>query len=153
MKKIICLFILLCSSRLSAQLPACFNQIEQNFFSYQVVAQAFSNSNIAQAHWSVLYTQLQQNARYVPMMVEQTAARMSPNPLNPYQPLLAGELLKRVLYKVFFDTMYANRAIITNRYINESDINQMFIFIRSQQSYLLSGCFGAESEADQRVTE
>ena len=78
---------------------------------------------------------------------------MNSNPLNPYQPLIAGELLKRVLYKVFHDTMLANRAIFTNRVIHESDITQMFHYIRAQQSYLFSGCFGEQSEADQRVTE
>ena len=118
-----------------------------------MVAQAFSNNSIPQAVWPVLYNQIQQNSQYAHTMVEHAAAQMNPNPLNPYQPLIAGELLKRVLFKIFHDIMLANRAIITNRVITESDINQMFIYIRSQQSLLLSGCFGVESESDQRVTE
>lgn len=153
MKKLIQCFFLLYIMGANGQLPPCFSQVEQNFFNYDVVAQAFSNNGIPQSAWPVLYAQIQQNVRYVPVMVEQTAARMSPNPLNPYQPLLAGELLKRVLYKIFFDTMFANRNIVTDRQIHESDIRQMFLYIRSRQTLLLSSCFGAESEADQRVTE
>ena len=153
MKFVLMTFLALHTYLGAAQLPACFYKIEAEFFSYDVVAQAFSNNFIQQSSWQVLYNQLQQNARFVPSMVEKAAAQMNPNPLNPYQPLAASELLKRVLFQVFHDTMIANQRIVTNRIINESDINQMFIYIRSQKSPLLSACFGEQSEADQRVTE
>lgn len=151
--KYLILLAILWSAYLPAQLPSCFYRIESDFFSYTVVTAAFSNNSIQQSLWPVLYQQLQQNIRYIPGMVEQAAAQMNPNPLNPYQPLIAGELLKRVLYKVFHDTMLANQRIITNRIIHESDIRQMFNFIHAQQSAFLSSCFGLESEANQRVTE
>lgn len=147
------LAMILTHTYLGAQLPSCFNNVEREFFSYPVVAQAFSNNNIQQAYWPVLYQQLQQNAGYVPAIVEQTAQRMNPNPLNPFQPLAAADLLKTVLFRIFHDTMIVNQSIDTNRIIHESDINQMFRFIRAKQNRLLTTCFGIQSEADMKITE
>jgi|694.fasta_scaffold01263_29 hypothetical protein len=147
------LLLVLFKPYLGAQLPPCFSQIESEFFNYTVVAQAFANSNVQQSSWQPIYNQLQQNVRYVPAMVEQAAAQMNPNPLNPFQPLVAAELLRRVLYKIFHDTVIANSYLITNRTISESDINLMFMYIRAQQSNLFSACFGEQSEASMRVTE
>ncbi len=138
--------LLLFSKCYSQQIPPCFYQLETNFFTYDVVATAFNLNYVYQAQWVPLYNALQSNARKIPSMIEERARKSNPNPLNPFNPVAASELLRQVLFDVFNETMHESL------YTNETAIRQMFRYIRAEKSLLLSSCLGEASEADQRIT-
>ncbi len=128
-------------------IPPCFTSIANNFFSYPVISQAFSLNRIPQSRWLPIYQALQTNSRQIPHLFDEAAKQYQPNPLNPYQPYLVGEVMKQVLYNVFAMSLW--QYGITN----QSDIRQMFKYISVTQSGQFTACFGQGSGFDQPIIE
>jgi hypothetical protein len=118
----------------------CFKEIENDFFRQSTVFQALSLHNVFQSQWTPIMNDLRSRAREVPTLVAREAANSSPNPLSPYDRIEAWNLLNRVLYRVFAQSLLSNRQLI----FNEVDVKQMYAYIVSTQKARLIDCFGEE---------
>lgn len=136
--------VILFGNSLSAFLaePRCYQDLEVNFFREDIVSQALSLHNVAQGGWYAITQQLKERSRDIPKTIHERAARLGRNPLSyPFQAKEAAELLRQVLWEVFY-TVIEQSPVISQ--INPSDIPSMFAYIRQQQAAKLKACFGPE---------
>ena len=123
----------------TAEIPACYKDLELNFFKVNLLNEALSLHAVSQSNWSLINMELQRNIKRVPEIVRQRAKGMDPNPFEiPFQSHAAAELLRQVLLEVFSETL----AIF--HITNQSNIEEMFQYIRERQSQRLVACFGEE---------
>ena len=108
-KRLLVLFFLFTGS-LSAQLavPPCYFQLASTFFPYPLVAQALSMHKVTQDRWGVIANDLQARSAAIPQLLIARANLMVPNPLQPYNSLTAGALMRAVLEEVFTQSLMAN---------------------------------------------
>ena len=149
MKRIIAMmFICLAVGTLSATVPACFKELQQEAFPYNRVTQAFDTANVYQSSWSTIYSQLQTAKSQIPGIIQQQASQMYPNPLNdPFQPQIAVELLRRAEYSVFYQVMN------TTQFNNVKDIKQMFNFIFQEHAAKIYSCLGVDIINMQKIPD
>ncbi len=122
-------------------LPACYQDLATNFFKYEIVAQAFSMHNVNQNTWSTLISQLQNQAKNVPQLIQQQAQKINPNPLSPtFQVEPATQLLHDVLFAVFYQVLVNNYITL---YTNQISITNMFQYIWLQQLQAIQNCLGS----------
>jgi len=122
------------------QMPPCFRDLQTNFFSYEVMSGAFFLYNVHQSDWQPLYQAVQSNAALVPSIVQAKAARKIPNPLYPFQPQVAVQILLEAEFEIFAGVMRNYQS--TQLYINDSLIRQMFNYIRERQNDRIARCLG-----------
>lgn len=126
---------------ITAEAPACYRDLEVNFFRQNLVNEALSLHAVSQSNWALINTELQRNVKRVPEMIKDRAKKMDPNPFGtPFQSHAASELLQQVLLQVFSETL----AIF--HITNQAKIEEMFQYIRERQSQRLVSCFGDEKE-------
>jgi hypothetical protein len=124
-------------------MPACFQNLETQFFKYEITSQAFSMNRIDQSLWTSLVNQLQQRSQEVPNLIQEQAQQMRPNPLQqPIQVKVASQLLHDTLFAVFRQVMLDNYITL---YTNEVAINEMFRYIWLQQLQTISQCLGTSA--------
>ncbi|MCE5316286.1 MAG: hypothetical protein LLG04_02850 [Parachlamydia sp.] len=147
-KRLLMLFFLFTGS-LSAQLavPPCYFQLASTFFPYPLVAQALSMHKVTQDRWGIIANDLQARSAAIPQLLIARANLMVPNPLQPYNSLTAGALMRAVLEEVFTQSLMAN--YFTDPYA----IHVMFNYIRDQQAYRVRACVGEGPMVNQPVTE
>jgi hypothetical protein len=137
-------------SSLNAQVyapPPCYYEVATTFFPYPLVAQALSMHHFTQDRWGLIYQDLQARSAFIPKVLQERAARMAPNPLQPYQPHLAAALLRAVLEETFVQSLQAN--YFQDPYV----IGVMFRYIRVQQEARLVSCLGYGPMVDSPVTQ
>jgi hypothetical protein len=118
---------------------ACFKEIELDFFREDIVSQALSLHGVSQTNWKNINNNLRERARHVPRILRQKAEYMHPNPFqSPFQTRVAAQLLRQTLYEIFAATLKDNNIT------NESNIKDMFRYIREKQAHRLIACFGEE---------
>lgn len=126
-----------------AEPPDCFRDIERTFFEPSYVMGALSLHGELQGLWVPITNDLQAIQGDVERRVRARAEQMHPNPLdNPFNTHAAALLLMDELFRMFSETMHAH--IITN----ESDIHQMFYYIRGRNIPKLKACFGDKVPLD-----
>lgn len=117
--------------------PECFKNIERSFFDSNHVLEALSLHGVLRGQWLPITDDLQARQTEFSKMVEQRASTMSPNPLDsPFDTPRAAAVLMEVLYEVFSQVLHEHYVY------NESDIREMFYFIRSKHIVQLKACFG-----------
>lgn len=121
--------------------PACFHDLEINFFESKAVMEAFSLHNVPQNTWAPIVRALQVESQRVPEMVRAQARQMSPNPFDPFDAKAAMDVLHNSLYDVFVQVLTSynfNQAL----QISQSDMMAMFNYISNKQAYRIERCFG-----------
>ena len=122
-------------------IPACYRDLEVNFFVPEIVGKALSLHGIYQSEWGLIIENLQRRSREVPQIIDARASRMSPDPLSrPIRVKEAKSLLLEVLYEIFEDALHERDFTV------QDDIREMFNYIRRQQSIRLKTCFGEEDK-------
>lgn len=146
------LFVCICISGIGmSEPPPCFQDLELNFFKYEIVTQAFSMHRIGQSQWTTLMSGLQSRSREVPALMQAQASRMNPNPLGyPFQPLIAKNALKQVLFLVFRQVMLENHI---TEVTNQIAVQQMFEHIWSSQRSRMVSCLGTEAFSDEIIRD
>jgi hypothetical protein len=118
-----------------ADVPACYRDLELNFFRPNLVNETLSMHAISQSNWALINEELRRHTRRVPEMVRARAKQMNPNPLgSPFDSEIALQLLQQVLLEVFSETL--SLFHITN----QSKVEEMFQYIREQQIERLTSC-------------
>lgn len=118
-----------------AEVPACYRDLELNFFKPNIVNETLSMHAISQSNWNLINQELRRNVRLVPEIVRARAKRMDPNPLGtPFEPEAALQLLQQVLLEVFSETLFLFHIT------NQSKIEEMFQYIREQQIERFTAC-------------
>ncbi len=126
-----------------SSLPPCYQNLETQFFKYEIATQAFSMNRVDQNQWDSLVTQLQEQSQNVPNLIGMQAQQMRPNPLeSPIQVAVAVQLLHDALFTVFRKVMLDNYITINT---NEVAIGEMFRYIWFQQLPAISNCLGKAS--------
>lgn len=127
--------------------PACYFQLASTFFPYPLVAQALSSHRVTQDRWGIIFNDLQARSPGIPQLLIARANTLTPNPLQPYDSVAAGALMRVVLEEVYTQSLMAN--YITDPYI----IHTSFNFIRDQQAFRVRACLGEGPMVNQPVTE
>lgn len=116
--------------------PACFEDVQKHFFQSTYVLDALSMHGVPQGQWIPINSDIQSRQLDIPRLVKEWAGTMHPNPLSPYNKYDAARLLMAVLYDLF------KNVVLTHYVFNESDIRQMFYYIRGKNLDKLKACFG-----------
>jgi len=118
-----------------AEVPACYRDLELNFFRANLVNETLSMHSISQSNWNLINQELQRNVRRVPEIVRARAKQMIPNPLDtPFDREIALQLLQEVLLEVFSETLSLFQIT------NQNKVEEMFQYIREQQIERLTHC-------------
>lgn len=132
-------------------IPACYKNLETDFFKYETVAQAFSSHRIGQGQWTYLINALQAASKQVPGLVNAQARQMNPNPLErPFQVEPAVDILQRALFLVFRQVLLENHI---TEVTNEVAIREMFQFLWMNQHHRLVNCLGESAVVKEKITE
>lgn len=132
------LWMLLCPA-LRADIPACYHDIERNFFRPEWVGQALSFHNVSQSAWREINRKLQHNVTQVPRIVRELASKVQPNPFYyPYDLEMVEVILKQALLEVL------TKTLIEFNIRNPNMVSEIFNYIMEQQKAQWEGCFGKE---------
>ncbi len=116
--------------------PPCFRSLASHFFDNVTVSQALSLHRVDPGSWTPIYEDLSYQSGAIQYLVEEEAKKLTPNPLSrPFDPIKAQEVLMKVLYTVFYNTL------INHEVTNQSDIQEMFGFIRDHNKKRIESCF------------
>ncbi len=121
-------------------IPACYRELETNFFLPALVSQGISLQAGYQQYqntWPLIIDELQRRSTNIPQIIKDKASRMRPDPLDfPFQADIASELLWSTLYELF--------ASVVSKYniTDVEDIQSIFNYIRRQQEPRLKECLG-----------
>lgn len=127
------------TSNLSAEVPACFSQLERDFFRPDIVSEALSIQSIGQSNWAIINSELRERAKKVPEMVKERARKLIPNPLAyPYDPAGAQALLEEVLQQVLAETLSLFQIY------NRAQIGEIYGYIKQKQIDRFNRCFGSQ---------
>lgn len=108
--------------------PKCYDHLADHFFDEEeVVLQAFSLHEVNQNTWIPMVRDLQRFSRGASIRIRRLAPQLQENPLHPFSPARAGELLAQVLFEIFQGVL--NQYLITN----PDAIRDMFDYIRRRQ--------------------
>lgn len=118
-----------------AEIPACYRDLELNFFRPNIVNETLSMHSISQSNWNLINQELSRRVRRVPEIVRVRAQHMDPNPLGtPFDSEAALQLLQQVLLEVFSETLSVFHIT------NQSKVEEMFQYIREQQIERFTSC-------------
>ncbi|CCB86882.1 MULTISPECIES: hypothetical protein [Parachlamydia] len=135
------LFILLIPSQVVMaydDTPACFKEIEVNFFSYDVLSEALNMNGVAQSQWMLVYQSLRDRRERIVAQVKNIANQMRPNPLlNPFDPDRAVRILMQVLFAEYSDVML---ALNVANPISPVVIRSSFEYIKGRHATRLKAC-------------
>jgi len=127
-----------CAHTVSAAVPSCYNSIVQNFFNPVLVNQALSmHDDIYQSSWSEISRNLKSQTTDIPRLVKERASKIHPNPFDiPFNPEVAGEVLKQVLVGILAQTL-------TYYQINNSSnkANDIFNYLQHLKMEQWNECF------------
>lgn len=128
----------------------CFQVIEKEFFNEKFVNEALQLHRIYQSSWYLFNSALKVNAQAIPLMIQERAEKMIPNPFQyPFQPKEAALLLNQVLFEVFDQTVKQfGLTNLSSSAFNQTAINDMYRYIREKQSFRFKSCFGEEIEKE-----
>lgn len=119
--------------------PQCYRYLADHFFDDEkAIMQALSLHRITESSWTPIVHDLQRQSQRILPLVKEGARRLENNPLEPYQPEAAEQLLATTLLEVFTGILYSYRVT------NSSDIGEMFNYIKSKHQ-AWQACFRAES--------
>lgn len=141
MKKFICFLLLSVSLAAYDDRPACYKDLERNFFQYKPVAEALAlyNVNQSQGQWDGIVKLVQNKAKDAEYIINEKARRFKPNPLqNPFQSDVARDLLKETMSQIF------ERALLESGFFDRVTITNMFEFIWTHDPRIQT-CLPSES--------
>lgn len=122
--------------------PSCFRELTTTFFRPGLVNEALSMHSIDQSVWVPINIALKRRSERVPTLLRQRADHMRPSPLeHPFQPAVAGELLRQILLQVFTEAIH-DLDLSYGSITNEDNIKEMFGYIRRRQESRLRACLG-----------
>jgi hypothetical protein len=123
--------------------PACFKELERNFFDRVITTNAFSLYEIKQGGWTAMVNELQRISQTeVPKMTWKEGQRMRKNPLDTvYRQSEAGVILGKVLFDVF------NSVCKQYNVTSNAIIRDMFRYIEQQQASKIRRCFDRDTFA------
>lgn len=122
---------------LMGEASMCYRDIEKDFFQEVFVNQALSIHNVSQSTWKPINIKLRENTRRVPELVKQRVATLRRDPFkSPFQPDVAGDVLRYALFEVFSSTLAEFNVT------NGSDVSEMFRYLRERQQARFVACFG-----------
>lgn len=147
MKQKFLLFVIFCgvtSLHAYNDEPACFRDLQVNFFRPDLVATALSLNKVSQSAWQPIQNQLIIQSAYVPRIIHDRAQSMGlQNPLEyPFNAPLATKLLWEVLYGVFTEVLQSSNVTSLNSgtVMTAENIQDMFEYIRLEQASNLDAC-------------
>ena len=106
--------------------PACYKDLERNFFQYKITAEALAlwNVNQSQGQWEYIIKLIQAKQKDAEYVIQEKARRFQPNPLqNPFQMEEARDLLRETMYQIF------ERALLESGFFDTLTIAKMFEYI------------------------
>lgn len=113
----------------------CVSRLQSSFADYTTFAQALSLYRVAQSQWVPLYNTFRDNMGSLHKRIQATAHRMRPNPLNPFDPQKARNLLRRELYAIIKESM------ILSNYPTQGGFGQIAEYLISKQIPSMPLCF------------
>ena len=135
MYKFFLLMICMACSWLEAAPLPCFDAIEKDFFSYDVVAQACSLNLIYQPYWVPVYKTLKANSKQLKNRYEQKLSRIVTTPNLTIE--TSKQLIFESLYEIFV------LSCLENRLNNDPLVfASMFRYIATQHNYMVNNCWG-----------
>lgn len=145
MNKLICATIIAIGSLslpLNAQdaSPACYRQMQTTFFRSDIVAQALALHNVNQGLWLFIAQDLHRLSSQIPAMIQARARALRPNPLSPFDPNRAIEILEQSLLSIFMSVMQSYKYKISSSNINNDTILRIFNYIWLQQQNGILQC-------------
>lgn len=115
--------------------PACYRELEHNFFTEKTAFEAFELFEVYQSTWVPLWTALKKNAESAPEKITQRAKQFKPNPLEyPFHADKAKEILVSVHWEIFMVTVNSFRIW------DGRTINGMFTYIKDENEKRLKLC-------------
>ena len=104
--------------------PACYKELERNFFSFHNVGEALALWKVPQAMWDPTIKLVQERQKEAESVIEKKARLLKPNPLeHPFQSDVAGDLLKQTMYEIF------QRCLLETGFFDTVSILKMFEYI------------------------
>lgn len=106
--------------------PACYKELERDFFQYKIVAEALAlwNVNQSQAQWEMIVRLVQAKQKDAEYVINEKARHLNPNPLqNPFRSDDARDLLHETMYQIF------ERGLVESGFFNVVTIRKMFEYI------------------------
>lgn len=113
----------------------CIQYLQNKFVSYSQLAQALSFFRVSQSQWVPISDGMKSKMRELNKRVKEKAARIKPNPLNPFDPKKARELLKNELYTILYESM------LLSNYPSEAGIGEILNYLITKQPPSYSLCF------------
>lgn len=142
----LCLGTFLMASALSGVFndeSPCFKDLQTHFFRPDLVMEALSLHEVYQSQWQPIVQKLQDSSKDVPQLLKLKAENLElsgqRNPLlSPFDPEGADKLLNEILMQVFTNVLRESNVLL------ESDIKDMYVYIRNKQTDRLKACYGQE---------
>lgn len=115
--------------------PRCFKQLETSFFDKTALSATFDIHLVNTGAWGLIFRDLKLKSQRVPKMIAAEAKKQKKNPFeHPFSPKEAEKILLQVLYSIFRETL------ISFDVTSESDIQEMFSYLKQQQDSRLKSC-------------
>lgn len=115
--------------------PACYRDLEHQFFNEKIAFEAFELFEVYQSTWVPMWAELKKNAELAPSMITQRAKQFKPNPLDhPFHADKAKEILISVQREIFV------KSVNSFRIWDERTINGMFSYIMDENEKRLKQC-------------
>jgi hypothetical protein len=117
--------------------PACYKELERNFFTYQNTTSAMASYLVPQGQWGPTFQFLQKRQAEAEGIIKKKAELRSPNPLeNPFQPDVARELLQETMAEIF------TRALLETGFFDYVSIRGIFQTIWINETPRINACLG-----------
>ena len=126
MKPYFILFFLTCTLGAYDDRPACYKELERNFFQQKTVGEALAlwNVNQSQGQWAMIVKLIQSKQKDAEYVINEKARSFKPNPLqNPFKSDDARDLLKETMYQIF------ERALLESGFFDTLTIGKMFEYV------------------------
>lgn len=133
------LSIILCSMSLYGwdASPPSFLKLEESFFNEFYLDQALSLHHVWQSDWDAINRDLKREGRGIHQLIRIISNRTPGYPIDyPFNTKEMAAILQKVLWDLFVKVMYQHN------YTVESDLREIFNYVRGQQIDRLTDCFG-----------
>lgn len=122
--------------------PACFRDLEVNFFEPVIVGQALSLHGVSQGRWELIIKDLRSRSLDIPRIMRERTEFMVDSPLQyPFNPTRAMELLQQTLLELFAAVLSASYTTPSVNVVDPKDVEEMFAYIWIQQTEKINACF------------
>lgn len=122
--------------------PACFRDLELNFFEPVLVGQALSLHGVSEGRWEVIITQLRSRSLDIPRIIRERTEYQVDSPLQyPFNAPRAMQLLQQALLELFTAVLSASYTTTSTSVVDPKSIEEMFAYIWIHQSYKIDACF------------